>query len=757
MDEVDFYEDAFSRAEGAEMLPCEGSHAWSQLLAYMLEYAGVLTVPRDVGDSAGADKATEQVEMLVLRNIRDGSPQFRLMDLKIGQKTSAANWKGKSRFRAARQDVIDNSTNSLHEGVRLEGVDQPALALQSRQELLSGAKKLLLQRMRCADMFMHFLDLHDRFPAVDADALEQSHGPAEIAEAVLREVARSLAQLAIACREAPAPQKWIGSSIALGFDAGCLPKRAPAPPGAAKRELHRYVGTRVTIFDWGRSELNTEARNEALSQSQQQDYEWYWRNYIDGVDRLAWEAARAYRHRFGTKSRWKEVLVSVLDAGPDGASDLIGQLKISPLYPIGETIAVLRNRAVLTYSIDYVPYPRGCTIDGVWRVRVIRASNLRRVRGRGAPNPVVEFVAVSEQPEGSTSRKRGADSLSFKQVTSAQSATWSPEWQEILELPIVTDPSLLDDMLASVSPKLVEGGLDDVLPRQAGLVQTATLFRMGRLPAFIDVGEACDEDAAFEEWSRRLDDSAQQPRPRSPRPQSPRPNETFSLSLGTVRRGSLAVRLIAGCGLLLSFCTAITVMACIAHGVVFSRPRLLITSTDIILGALAFFQMLFTPVLAMFDVPVEFLAWAGVECCQDKAIRCCGLHSLRLRCYVFWILGVVWICSVKISSLQRHSPPLLRIVSGASLILAGVPMMATHCGWCREYEMQKVIRSRSKTRTRSNTTTTVSTERARNAANSEWSGGRTVRWASSEAGSASPKVTLPEPPNTTEMSPLPLQ
>ena len=58
-------------------------------------------------------------------------------------------------------------------------------------------------------------------------------------------------------------------------------------------------GVRVHVFDWGRSDLNTVERHRNLPEEHQLEHSEYWEYYVGGVDRLAWEAARMYFHRFG--------------------------------------------------------------------------------------------------------------------------------------------------------------------------------------------------------------------------------------------------------------------------------------------------------------------------------------------------------------------------------------------------------------------------------------------------------------------------
>merc|ERR1719191_636797 len=96
----------------------------------MLEYKGVAKCMCSMHDK------TVQKDVLVMRNLMDGATKLRLLDLKMGEKTAEAGWKGKSAFAALRQGVVDALTNSEAEGFRLEGFDHPPKALLSMDPLL---------------------------------------------------------------------------------------------------------------------------------------------------------------------------------------------------------------------------------------------------------------------------------------------------------------------------------------------------------------------------------------------------------------------------------------------------------------------------------------------------------------------------------------------------------------------------------------------------------------------------------------------
>lgn len=430
-DEVAFYEQmramsALGRKTGFE-----------PLFEFMFDYAGVVKVPEH-----GASAGVPPKQLLVLENLLNGLQAPRMLDIKIGEKTAAAGWQGKSRFAAWRQKVLDGMTNSSGEGFRLEGFDGKPPAFASVDPLLDmwveggdvmrrKASRVMLQRMAACDMLMHFFDVHQAPADLGADSIPSTLSPTEVVELVHREVVRQLARLALACRRAPAPQKWIGSSVALAFDAGELPKR-----GTAQEQIRSAV--KVKIFDWGRSELNTPERHASLAPGERRDRADFWRLYVSGVNRLAWEAARAYHHRFGNAAEWQEVHITVSDFDSMTQNDYIGEATL-PLRPTRGSSVTLRNRSgndvegrggfsSLTYAIEYRELPASSRMRGVWRVSVLRAAHLPVCdRVQGTSDPYCSLVAVSSD-----------GSLRFRQETSIVKRNLNPEWNETFELPLMS-------------------------------------------------------------------------------------------------------------------------------------------------------------------------------------------------------------------------------------------------------------------------------------------------------------------------------
>lgn len=174
-------------------------------------------------------------ELLIMRNLFDGKKKLRLLDIKVGQYTADANWRGKSTFAAYKQGILDSQTNSAKEGYRMEGFDgcpRELATFDPHQEsgIMSNimskkkSKRLQFQGMPAKRFLSWFIDCRE---ATEAPGYNPSTHASnvEYAEAVLRAIVVKLAALAKALREVPVAQKWLGSSIALLFDAGQLPLR----------------------------------------------------------------------------------------------------------------------------------------------------------------------------------------------------------------------------------------------------------------------------------------------------------------------------------------------------------------------------------------------------------------------------------------------------------------------------------------------------------------------------------------------------
>jgi len=466
-DEVEFYEKTLViRDDGNETVAAD--EGLSDLLDFTFDYAGVVELEEIVGSEAVRRK------LLALRNLYDGYEKLRLLDFKIGEKTADANWRGKSRFRAMKQGLLDGFTNSTLQGFRLEGFDgepgvvtsmDPLLDLKinkSSRLLKSKEKKaarMAFQKMTGSDAIMHFVDVgelptaaeklavsrHYKAGEVETATATDAYSQSELAEIALHETVRQLARLSRTCHRVTVPQKWLGSSVALGFDAGSFPTRSP---DAEERIRSKVI---VNIFDWGRSELLESS--DGLSAEDTEDRKAFWEFYKCGIDNLSFDAARRYYNQFSNNIGWKEITVRVMDYDSTTADDFMGEVTIplpDPLLdhsPIVEEF-VLRNKGkplvrdgssggkrgsvklIISWweppKDESSPRPRVC---GAWHVTVERGLNLKRMDVMSS-DPYCLVIARSEGFE-------------FEQMTSVVTQSRNPVWGETLEVPVVSSGSEL--------------------------------------------------------------------------------------------------------------------------------------------------------------------------------------------------------------------------------------------------------------------------------------------------------------------------
>jgi hypothetical protein len=454
LDEVDFYEGICKiRMAGPATKNLGGI---VPLLPFMFEYAGVVKAPE-----AGKEDEPPR-ELLVMRNLFDGCKKLRMLDIKIGERTACAGWQGKSRMRALKQSLLDGMTNSVQEGFRAEGFDGEPATLTSMDPLMDvggsegknpktvkKARRIMLQRMPGAEMLRHLLDVHQ----IPSDG-EDSMVPAEYGEAVLWEVVRKMVGLSIACRQVDVPQKWLGSSVALGFDAGILPSRSES------REKLREKA-KVYVFDWGRSELNSQEHHKQLSDADQADRQEYWKLYCNSIERLAWETMRCYLHRFGNAEEWDEIEIICYDFDSMTDNDFLGRV-VLPLQTTEPTSVQLmnnknqpvRNAKLMVSIAPFRELPASSNLKGVWQICVHSGEGLPN--SPACPDP---FVSINAKSKG------GGPNLKLKQITCVLQDTREPSWNETFELPIMRKDSIsLAGALNEAFPGLGAADLRSMAP-----------------------------------------------------------------------------------------------------------------------------------------------------------------------------------------------------------------------------------------------------------------------------------------------------
>jgi len=286
-DEIDFYEGIHRLDPSFTLI-----HNWA------MDYGGILTTTCEVGGELEA----EPRQLLLLENLRDGKAKLRMLDIKLGNVTAVAGWKGKSLVASVRNRFVDMVTTSSKRGNRLEGFDNPPIALKSRMDGPSQAcfgidrskkyKRLLLQRLSTVEALHNFADMSDVGDIAGSHTLLSI----EYSEALLYDLCLQLSELCLDASRMPVPQMWIGSSLGVCCDSGQLPSRRTleslrAGKGAAGLAL-------VRIFDWGRSELETMLSYLQLSDEEKEQRNLYWCQWQSALVRIWVSSMTAYYRQF---------------------------------------------------------------------------------------------------------------------------------------------------------------------------------------------------------------------------------------------------------------------------------------------------------------------------------------------------------------------------------------------------------------------------------------------------------------------------
>lgn len=375
---------------------------------------------------------------------------MRIIDIKIGEQTAVEGWKGKTWCAAKKLQTADRFTNSPEEKCRLAGAKNLAIARDSRDPTnFQSVCKVLLKtvtrgktscktyansKLSVSEILGDFIDMHK---VQTGKKVQNQTGASpgkpcthvEYAELVLHEAAQKLAELSMCCRQNDLPpQQWIGSSVALAFDVGTDDTGETNP-------LHRATWgpsekVQVKIFDWGRSELEPDQPTDA-DKRRKEERERFWKQYKAGIDRLSWEAARAYFHRFGNDKGWTKLTFQVWDFQSFSDDTELGRLEVNLEKTPRKTVSLENGSNIsITYKIDWLPFGDSSRLKGSWRVELFEAKGLAAKK-----NPFVTLVASRIETD-----KAGKDHATFQfwQVTRVIQETVSDThtWEERFDIPV---------------------------------------------------------------------------------------------------------------------------------------------------------------------------------------------------------------------------------------------------------------------------------------------------------------------------------
>lgn len=404
-DEFDFYQKMKAAAYS--------ERCWYDFIRIAPECPGVVHLECD---SAVADPSTtwsgqngpgdsQTHALLLLENMHSGFKKMRFIDLKLGEETAVAGWKGKSRLRAQVNSLVDWQTNSSVEGFRLEGSDNPPSSLEQYLQLSSKlvmgqtwgnilserrARRFCMQRLRGSDILNYWLSLQADEPDSNSSSRRKTESENKRAkeqyvhEAIwqtIDEVCRVL-EIVLAI---PVPQMWIGSSLGLQLEVG----DTNCPPVV-----------KVKVFDWGRSDMTLAGEYLRLTAVQKKEHISHWRQYLRALLHFQFELLRLAAHRCCCR-QW-EAIVCELCVEQQSISNVVSVAGdviccgVRELLPVtGPPMSARRVRLPLKVRGIQVPC---ATVHLMVKIRKVDA-NLTRLRFEVRALENVANVVQQQRPD----------------------------------------------------------------------------------------------------------------------------------------------------------------------------------------------------------------------------------------------------------------------------------------------------------------------------------------------------------------------
>ena len=414
--ELMFYIEAekAKRTEDAVILP---------FLPFLIPFKGVL---RTECLMPGGERVLN--DLLVLENLRSGKTRLRFVDIKMGPRTSSVGWMGKSIIAHLRMGRVDAVTNSKVEGFRVEGIDQAPISLLSMDPSAGistfgkRARRLQMQRFKARQFLEFFVDFRKSKNLLTNSMIKNSNddvlSPAFYSFIILSQICSKLMKLVISLRNCKIPQKWLSSSLGISVEIGDdkVPISINVDGSFSSSEI---VG--IHIFDWGRSELNTQSKYQCMSDSDKLDREDYWDKYVRSVSTLCFESCNLFWHKYANKFNFVQIEIWDYDAlTPD---DFIGYISIPLRATEGEVSFVLKTThgdpvlgltgkpsqifveiQEIEQKIKNINFheklenPMKMTAEKIWQVKVIKASDLPKMDffSTADPSALVRITELSE-------------------------------------------------------------------------------------------------------------------------------------------------------------------------------------------------------------------------------------------------------------------------------------------------------------------------------------------------------------------------
>jgi len=475
--EVKFYEQVLAIKKPKDDGGMIDDGGISRILEHTFKYVGIVTLQENVN---GTD---ESRRLLVFNSLVDSYTKPRFLDFKMGEKSGGVKWKYGFTNNTDVESISRHlSEKSRKESFRLESFTGPPKAVTTMdpqhdiqisflRKSEDEAQSKAFQKTKVHDVLMYYLDIHEVSNETTCEnmSIETAYSSSEVAEIVLHETVCKLVQLSSACHNIKVPpQKWLGSSVALGYDTDNFSLHSDI---SSEQRIRSNVI--VSIFDWEESEILHKEAYDQMEEKEKGDRKTYWKLYVNGIDNISFHAAKRYHNQFSNSGTWNTITVRVMDYDSHTKDDFMreviislpklptlsqpidsqtelsescdDQTKLSGWYPLkktnvhkeNETITVTENpvgnKPCIKLDISWRSAPDKSRLKGSWRITIDQARNLP-IKDMISSDPYCLVTASSKGPDGDTGY------LIFEQKTSVVTNNLNPVWAETLEVPSIRCP-----------------------------------------------------------------------------------------------------------------------------------------------------------------------------------------------------------------------------------------------------------------------------------------------------------------------------
>lgn len=163
---------------------------------------------------------------------------------------------------------------------------------------------------------------------------------------------------------------------------------------------------KVCVFDWGRSEMNTQALYDGMTEDERSEHQKYWALWQRPLFRCLFEVTNLYLSQFLVRADRSNMVIaiSVWDYDTYDPHDFLGSVEL-PLEPVEEVEAEIfdswgSSRGFVHVTITQQQPPQGSRLQEMWSVEVHRVEDLPKADLFSDTDPLVRVdIGPAHDPE----------------------------------------------------------------------------------------------------------------------------------------------------------------------------------------------------------------------------------------------------------------------------------------------------------------------------------------------------------------------